>query len=74
MATLLDPSIGLSAEAVAHLCNPPYGQSSPPLDAGLRLVLDLYLVNLSEATYEANHTAILCYSPHLDLPSYYRTT
>jgi hypothetical protein len=48
VATLSDPSVGLSAEAVACLRNPPRGQSSPPLNAGLRLALDLYLVNPSE--------------------------
>ncbi len=37
-------------------------------------MLKLHLVNPSEATYKANHAAILRYSLHADLPSYYRTT
>jgi hypothetical protein len=72
-ATLSDPSVGLSEEAVARLRNPPRGQSSP-LDADLRLALELYLLNPSEATYEANRAAFLRHSPHINIPSYYRTT
>ncbi len=37
-------------------------------------MLNLYLVNPLEGSYEANHAAILCYLPHINLPSYYRTT
>jgi hypothetical protein len=72
-ATLSDPSVSLSEEAVACLHNPSCGQSSP-LDADLQLALKLYLLNLSEATYKANHTAFLHHSPHINIPSYYRTT
>jgi hypothetical protein len=72
-ATLSDSSVSLSEEAVARLHNPPHGQSSPPLDADLWLALELYLLNPSEATYKANCTAFLHHSPHINLPSYYRT-
>ena len=73
-ATLFDPSVGLSEEAVAQLYDPPCGLSSPPLDVDQQLVLDLYLLNLLEATYKANRTAFLCHSPHINIPLYYRTT
>ena len=73
-AIYCDPSLSLSEEVVARLCNPPRGQLSAPLDADLQLALKLYLLNPLEATYEANHVAILCHSPHIDLQSYYRTT
>ena len=72
--TLSDPSLSLSEEAVEQLCNPPCRQSSPPHDADQRLVLELYLLNPSEATYKANCAAFVHHSPHINLPSYYRTT
>jgi hypothetical protein len=72
-ATLSDPSVGLSEEAVARLCNPLHGLSSPPLDVDQQLALDLYLLNPSEATYKANRAAFLHHSPHINIPSYYRT-
>jgi hypothetical protein len=59
---------------VAQLCYPPCGQCFPPLDTDLQLVLELYLLNPSEATYKANCTAFLHHSPHVDLLLYYRTT
>lgn len=72
-ATLSDPSLGLSEEAVFRLRNPPRGLSTP-LDADLRLALELYLNNPSEATYNVNRASFQRHSPHIDLPSYYRTT
>jgi hypothetical protein len=73
-ATLSDPSVCLSEEAVAQLRDPLRGLSSPPLDVDQQLALNLYLLNPSEATYEANCTAFLHHSPHINILSYYRTT
>ena len=73
-ATLSDPSLGLSAEAVERLRNPLHAESPLSINTDLRLAIDMYLVNPSEATYEANRAAFLRHSPHVDLPSHYRTT
>ena len=58
-ATLSDSSLGLSAEAIECLCNPLCVQSPLSIDTDLQLAIDLYLVNPSEATYEANQAAFL---------------
>ena len=68
-----DPSLSLSEDAVSHLHNPSHRQSSPPLDIELQVTLKLYLVNPSEATYKANCAVFLCYSLHINIPSYYKT-
>jgi len=71
-ATLDDPSLGISDEALHHLRNPPHDQSPVVIDKVTRLAIDLYLGNPSEATYKTNHRAILHFLLDLVLPSYYR--
>ena len=53
-ATLSDPSLGISPEALGHLCNPPHELPCKALNPDLQLAIDLYLGNASEAAYETN--------------------
>ena len=71
-ATLDNPSMGMSDEALHHLWNPPHDQSSVVIDKVTQLAIDLYLGNPSEATYETNHRAILHFLSDVELPSYYK--
>jgi hypothetical protein len=71
-ATLDDPSLGMSDEALHRLQNLPHKQSPIDIDKDTQLAIDLYLGNPSEATYEMNRKAILDFSPGVDLPSYYK--
>jgi len=72
-ASLGDPSLGISPEAVGRLHNPPREQPGEALDPDMRLAIDLYLGNSSEATYETNRRAILRRFPDTHIPSYYKT-
>ena len=71
-ATLDDPSMGMSDEALHRLRNPPHDQSPVVVDKVTRLAIDLYLGNPSEATYETNRRAILRFLSDVELPSYYK--
>jgi len=73
-ATLDDPSLGMSDEALHRLRNPPHEQSPVVIDKVTRLAIDLYLGNPLDATYETNCGAILRFLPDLVLPSYYKIT
>jgi len=72
-ATLSDRSSGLSSEALERLRNPPRGQPSISIDKDSRLAIDWYLANPSESTYEAIRAGIIRHSPHINVPSYYKT-
>jgi hypothetical protein len=72
-ATLSDRSSGLSSEALECLRNPPCGQPSISIDKDLQLAIDWYLANPSESTYEAIRAGIIRHSPHINVPSYYKT-
>jgi len=71
-ATLDDPSLGLSDEALKCLRNPLPGRPSDAIDDDTCMAIDLYLGNLSEATYEMNHKIILCRFPDINIPLYYK--
>ena len=71
-ATLDNPSLGMSDEALQHLWNPPYEQSPRVVDKVTWLAIDLYVGTPSEATYVTVHKAILCFLPDLELLSYYK--
>lgn len=72
-ATLDDPMTGLSSDALEHVHNPLSKQPSLSVNEDTRLVIDLFMGNPSEITYETNCAAILCCFPGTDLPTYYRT-
>ncbi len=72
-ATLSDPSLGISPEAVGRLRNPPCKLPCEALDPDLQLAIDLYLGNALEATYETNRRAMLRRHPDTDIPTYYKT-
>src|SRR5712672_2954197 len=72
-ATLDDPNLGLSEEAINRLHNPNRGQPQCCIDDDTRTAIELYLGNPSEATYEANRTIILHRLPDVNIPTYYRT-
>jgi hypothetical protein len=71
-ATLDDPSLGLSAEALERLCNPLHEQPCDAFDRDTHMVIELYEGNPSEATYKMNCMIILHHFPGLNLPSYYK--
>jgi hypothetical protein len=73
-ASLGDPRIGLSSDALERLRNPLHDQPALSLDEDTRLAINLYLGNPSAITYETNRTAILRRFPGTDLPTHYRTT
>jgi hypothetical protein len=72
-ATLSDPSLGISPEALGHLCNPPRDLPCKALNPDLRLAINLYLGNTLEATYETNWRAMLHHHLDTDIPTYYKT-
>jgi len=72
-ATLDDPNLGLSEEAINRLHNPNRGQPQCCIDDDTRTAIELYLGNLSEMTYEANRAIILRRLPDANIPTYYRT-
>jgi hypothetical protein len=72
-STLDDPSLGMSQEALERLRNPLREQPSLSLDEDMRLAIDIYLGNPSEATYEVNRKAFLRRLPDAKIPSYYKT-
>jgi len=71
-ATLDNPSMGMSDEALHHLWNPPHDQSPVVVDKVTQLAIDLYLGNPLEVTYETNCKAILRFLSDVELPSYYK--
>jgi hypothetical protein len=71
-ATLDNPSLGMSDEALHRLRNPPREQSPVVIDKVTRLAIDLYLGNPSKETYDTNCAAIRRCHPEDDLPSYYK--
>jgi hypothetical protein len=72
-ATLNDPSLGLSEEALEHLHNPLHRQPCDALNDDTHMAINLYLGNPSEATYKTNHAIILHCFPDTELPSYYKS-
>ena len=72
-ASLDDPSLGMSCEALERLRNPLREQASLSIDDDTRLAIDMYLGNPSEATYEVNRKAFLRRLPDANIPSYYKT-
>jgi len=71
-ATLDDPSLGMSDEALPHLQNLPYEQSPRVINKVTQLAIDLYMGIPSEVTCKTVCHAVLCFLPDLDLPSYYK--
>lgn len=71
-ATLDNPALGHSSEAIERLRNPLHAPPNLVLDQYTRLALNLFLRNPSEATYDTNRTAILQSFPDADLLSYYK--
>ena len=71
-ATLDDPSLGLSDEALERLHNPLHGKPHNAVNDDTRMTIELYLGNPSEATYETNCAIILHHFLDTDLPSYYK--
>jgi len=71
-ATLDDPNLGMSDEAIHCLHNPPHEQPPVVSNKYTRLAIDLFLINPSDITYEENRAAILRCSPDADIPSYYK--
>ncbi|KAI0299773.1 hypothetical protein BC826DRAFT_966777 [Russula brevipes] len=59
VASLDDPTTGLSSDALARLRSPPHDRPSLSIDEDTRLAIDLFLENPSEASYEANRAIIL---------------
>ena len=72
-ASLDDPSLGMSSEALERLQNPLREQPSLCIDNDTQLAIDLYMGNPSKATYEVNWKAFLCRLPGACVPSYYKT-
>jgi hypothetical protein len=72
-ASLDDPSLGMSCEALERLRSPLREQSSLAIDDDTCLAIDMYLGNPSEATYEVNRRAFLHQLPEVDIPSFYKT-
>jgi len=62
-ATLDNPSIGLSEEAIYRLRNPNQSQPQRSIDNDMHMAIKLYLGNLSESTYQANCAIILHHWP-----------
>ena len=54
-----NPALGMSTEAVEHLCNPTHERPCLALDDDTQLAIDLFLGNPSELTYETNRKCIL---------------
>ena len=73
-ASLDDPTIGLSNEAIERLRNPLRDQPALSLNADARLAIELFLVNPSEDTYQSNRLVFLHRYPDTNLPTYYRTS
>ena len=71
-ATLDDPTLGLSIEAIYQLRNPIHRQ--PSIDDDMRTAIRLYLGNPSESTYETNRDILLDRLPGANIPTYYKTT
>jgi hypothetical protein len=71
-ATLDDPHLGMSVEAVHRLRNPPHDQPPTVFDRVTRLAIDLYLANPSAVTYETICEAMWRFDPNIGLPSYYK--
>ena len=67
-----DPQLGLTSEALECLQNPRHGQPCHNVNADTCMVIDLYLGNPSEATYETNRSIILRCFPDMNIPSYYK--
>jgi hypothetical protein len=72
-ASLDDPSLGMSFKALEHLRNPLREQPLLCIDNDTRLVIDLYMGNPSEATYEVNRKVFLRRLPGACVLSYYKT-
>ena len=70
-ATLDDPTLGMSDEALHHLCNP---LREPPIlgDKYTRLAIRLYLGNPLDMTYETNHVAMQHCVSDTEILSYYK--
>ena len=67
-----DPQLGLTSKVLERLWNPLHGQPCHNIDADTHMVIDLYLGNPSEATYETNCSIILHCFPDMNIPSYYK--
>jgi hypothetical protein len=72
-ASLDDPSLGMSCEALERLRSPLREQSLLAIDDDTCLAINMYLGNPSEATYKVNRRAFLRRLPEADIPSYYKT-
>ena len=72
-ASLDDPSLGMSCEALERLRNPLREQPLLSINDDTCLALEMYLGNPSEATYKVNRKAFLRQLPEADIPSYYKT-
>jgi hypothetical protein len=70
-ATLGDPTLGLSDDALERLRNLPHMPPCNAVDKIALMAIDLYMRNPSEETYETNHAFILQYFG-TDLPLYYK--
>jgi hypothetical protein len=73
LASLDDPTTGLSLDALARLRSPPHEQPSLSVDEDTRVAIELFLENPSETSYEANRAIILRRFPGTRLPTYYKT-
>ena len=71
-ATLDDPTLGMSDEALHRLRNLLHNQPAVVSDKYTCLAINEYLVNPLDMTYEANRKNILRCFPEADLPSYYK--
>ena len=72
-ASLDNPSLRMSREALERLRNPLCEQPSRSIDGDTWLAIDMYLGNPSEATFEVNRKAFLRRLPDANIPSYYKT-
>ena len=72
-ASLDDPSLRMSCEALEWLQMPLCKQPLRSIDSDTWLAIDIYLRNPFEATFEVNWKVFLCWLPDANIPSYYKT-